>query len=478
MFDAVCPLDARYVGAEEATRKEVEPYLSVKAEIRYQLRVECAVLHAFAELGVLPGDDLAALDGLEDSITPEEVYAEEEKTQHNIRALVNCIQARLPDELKPFVHLGPTSADITDTGRALQLRDFTRNVLLPRLVELERLLSGLAREHAGTLQIGRTHGQHAVPTTFGHAVALFVSRLGNRMLALEKASDALVGKMAGAVGTYNSFALVHPPDPRAVERVVMKRLGLNTSPTGIASQIAEPEPLVDLACASISAFSVLANLADDFRHLMRTEIAEIGKVTSKGHVGSSTMPHKVNPKDFENIKSLWKAFMPRVLTLFADQISEHQRDLSNSASGRFLLELVAGFYYGVIRTIRIMKKTTVNVERMRANLETSKETFIAEPLYIVSGLCGIPNAYDIFKKLSETARERKCSLSDVVEADGWPGDIAARLDEASRSALDAIVKAPESYRGLAETVALETCTHWESVLDDLESRLAGHRSAP
>ncbi|MHC5037687.1 MAG: lyase family protein [Planctomycetota bacterium] len=471
MFDAVCPIDGRYVGAETETFREVWPYLSTQAEIRYQLRVECAILRAYGELGLLPLSDLTSLENLEDKITTEEVYFEEEITQHNIRALVNCIQRRLPDSLKPFVHLGPTSADITDTARALQIRDFFNEVLLHRLIAFERQLIGLSEENAGTPQVGRTHGQHAIPTTFGHAMALYVSRLGNRILALEHAALNLIGKLSGAVGAYNTFSVLFPEDPQEIERRVMQQLGLRSSPTGIASQIVEPEPITDLACAVVSGFSVLANLADDLRNLMRTEIGEIGKVTHKGHVGSSTMPHKVNPKDYENVKSLWKAFMPRVLTLFADQISEHQRDLTNSASGRFLHELIAGFYYGVVRMQRAVKSLRVNREAMARNLDHSKETFIAEPLYIVSGMSGIPDAYEVMKALSERARAKGITLSGVVEEEGWPKALSEGLRPEIMENLEAIRKDPGSYSGIAERVALETCGFWAKQILAVEKKL-------
>jgi adenylosuccinate lyase len=466
MFDAVCPLDGRYIGAEEETLREAGPFLSGNAEIRYQLRVECAILRAFGELGILPGDDLSVLEGLEDSIPTDEVYREEEKTQHNIRALVNCIQKRLPESLRPFVHLGPTSADITDTARSLQIKDFTTKVLLPRLVQLERILIRLCRENAATPMVGRTHGQHAVPTTFGHAVALYVSRLGNRIEAVAASSSKLTGKLAGAVGAFNSFSIVHPADPREIQRRVMAGLGLKTSPTGVASQIVEPEPITDYATACVSAFSVLANLADDLRNHMRTEIGEIGKVTGKGHVGSSTMPHKVNPKDYENVKSLWKAFMPRIITVFSDQISEHQRDLTNSASGRFVMELIGGFYYGVLRMIRALEKIVVRKDAMQKNLEASKETFVAEPLYIVSGMYGIHNGYELVKKLSEKARDEGITLSDVIRRDGWP-EAMTKMGEDTLAALQKILSAPETYRGAAEEVALATADHWGKVMDSI-----------
>jgi adenylosuccinate lyase len=461
-------MDGRYVGADEEILAEVSPYLSAEAEIRYQVRVEVAILRVYAELGICPSGGLPSLDGLEETVRLDEVSAEEEKTRHNIRALVNVMKKRVHESLRPYVHLGPTSADITDTARALALRDFVRRPMLKRLGALERRLIGLAREEAGTPQIGRTHGQHAVPTTFGHAMALYVSRLGGRIEALAGAAGRLVGKLAGAVGTYNSFALVRPGDPREIERRVLAALGLKTSPTGTASQIAEPEPVADLAYAAISGLGVLANLADDLRHLMRSEIGEIRKVTTKEHVGSSTMPHKVNPVDFENVKSLWKAFMPRLVTVLMDQISEHQRDLTNSASGRFLNELLAGVHYAGVRMDRALAKTRVDRDAMRRNLDGSRETFVAEPLYIALGLGDVPDAYDIVKSLSDRARERGTTLGAVIRKDGWPAGAADRMPRDRRELLEAILEHPEQYAGIARGVAEETCAAWARRMEEIE----------
>ncbi len=303
--------------------------------------MEQALLAELEASGVAPRGTSQALAAAlrEDPITPAEVYAEEERIHHNIRALVNCIGRRLDAAAIPamaapaakgYVHLFVTSNDVMDTARALALRDFTREVLLPDLHELMAVLVGAARQHAETLQIGRTHGRHAVPLTLGYWLANYVDRLGQRMERIGQAAAELRGMISGAVGAHNSFALAWPNDPAAFELRVLARLGLRPAEGAVSTQVVQPEFVADFAHALVSTFSVLANLADDYRNLMRSEIEEIGEQTRR--VGSSTMPHKVNPKNFENVKSLWKAAMPRMTTVYMDQISEHQRDLTNSAS--------------------------------------------------------------------------------------------------------------------------------------------------
>src|SRR5690606_3281519 len=181
-------------------------------------------------------------------------------TRHNIRALVNCLAREAGPDLAPWIHLGATSADITETARSLQYRESLDGFLLPQLVELLELWLGLAEQEATTPQIGRTHGQHAVPITFGFAVALHAERLGERIERLQEARGRLRGKLTGAVGAYNALSLL-VPDPEELERRVLERLGL--SPAAVASQILPPEPYVDLFHGLISTFGVLANFADD-----------------------------------------------------------------------------------------------------------------------------------------------------------------------------------------------------------------------
>src|SRR5262249_48498983 len=155
-------------------------------------------------------------------------------------------------------------------------------------------------------------------------------------------------------------------------------------------------------------------LADDFRHLLRNEIHELGQLaeTDAGTeiVGSSTMPHKINPKDFENVKSLWKAYVPRLMTVLMDQISEHQRDLTNSASGRFVMELVTAFAYTVRRLSDSLERIKADKERMAQILDSGKDPIVAEPLYVLLSLLGHPNAHEQARILARQSRVEKRPL--------------------------------------------------------------------
>jgi adenylosuccinate lyase len=454
-FDFISPLDARYYGPEEGFFAALHPYLSEAATIQYQLRVEQAVLAELEAGGIAPAGTAAALAAAlaERPITADEVYAEEQRIHHNIRALVHCIRLRLEAPAREHVHLFVTSNDIMDTARALAYREVTREVLLPDLHRLMAGLVGLARRHADTVQIGRTHGRHAVPLTLGYWLANYVDRLGQRMERLGEAAGELRGMISGAVGAHNSFALRWPEDPGGFERRVLARLGLRPSAGAVSTQVVQPEFVTDFAHALVSTFSVLANLADDCRHLMRSEIEELGERTRR--VGSSTMPHKVNPKDFENVKSLWKAAVPRMTTVYMDQISEHQRDLTNSASGRFLNELVALFAYAARRLDQAVRATVVSLPALERNFEAGRQWTVAEPLYIALALAGEKDAYEISKRAAELCRDREMGLLDYLESDEGRG-VVERLP----SGLREVVLDPRRYLGDSVSRTRWVCDLW------------------
>lgn len=458
IYDSVSPLDFRYYGADPEIFERLSPYVSEAAFIKYQIKVERALLFAFSDFGWLSLDK-KVLEAL-DSVTPEEVYEEEERTGHIIRALVNCIVKRLSPEVSRFVHLFLTSADITDTANALRFQELVRDVILPDLIELQGTIINLAKKHADTSQIGRTHGCHAEPITFGFAMALYVDRLGSRIQMLESTRQNLRGKLSGAVGAYNALSLQLPQSAVLFEKLVLAYMGLQPAAGSISSQIVQAEYMTDLGYAAESCFSVLANLADDIRHLHRSEIAEVQEQYSAEMVGSSTMPHKLNPKSFENVKSLWKAFAPRMTTLLMDQISEHQRDLTNSASQRFLPELFTALDYCTVRLNRAMRALYINEDAMRRNLEISKEHIIAEPLYVLLALQGYPQAYEHMRSLAREARSEGKHLLELARRDP---EIGPRIEKIKAEHPEHIrmLEEPTMYTGQASKRTMAVCARRE-----------------
>ena len=456
LFEAVSPLDFRYYGATETVMDRLKPYVSESAYVKYQAKVEAALVRTLANHGVCSSEIADQVESAVNQVTAEEVYEEQAKIRHNIRSLVNVIRRKIAPSARPYVHLFATSADILDTATALRFKELTEKVILPNLVGFVQQLIELARIHAETVQIGRTHGQHAEPITFGYSLALYVSRLGNRIELIDQAAKNLRGQFSGAVGAFNGLSMVFD-NPEKLETDLLSLLGLKASDTHTSTQCVEPEFISDLAYAVSSTYTILANLSDDMRHLYRTEIGEVGRKYDPNLVGSSTMPHKVNPEAFENVKSLWKAFIPRMQTIFMDSILEHQRDLTNSASSRFLTELFTAFDYSIYRLSRALTELDVKSDQMLQNLQLSAGNTIAEPIYLLLAYYGFPDAYDHTRKLVSQVHDQGATLTDLLWSDSNLRPFLNQLTETQRQTLQDSTR----YIGASVELTRKTCDEWE-----------------
>jgi adenylosuccinate lyase len=457
IFDSISPLDYRYYGSDTAVWEKLQPFLSERALIEYMALVEVALISGFVDEGVCDKAVLEAVHEAAADISVEEVYEEEKKIHHLVRSLVRCLGKNMDVEQRRFIHLSATSHDIIGTAEALRYQEFSQKILLPKLLELEKTLIHIASRDKAVVQIGRTHGQHAVPITFGFTMSEYVARLGERIRGITKGAIRLRGQLSGAVGAYNAMSLV-VKDPLDFEKKVLDKLGLR--PGYHSTQIVAPEFFVDYIHNIISTFGVLANLADDMRHLQRSEIAEVGEYFGEDQVGSSTMPHKKNPIKFENIKSLYKAVMPRMITLYLDQQSEHQRDLTNSASSRFTAEIVATFYIAVHRMCEVMQHIAVDEERLHTNLVLQKDAIVAEPLYVLLSTYGCVDAHEKVRKLVMRSQEENVALVDLVFSDETLKQFASQFTEEQRASL----LHPEKYIGMSIEKTEQVCERWRKEL--------------
>jgi len=435
-FDNFSPTDYRYFV------EDLKPYLTERAFIKYKARVETALVKVLAKFKIISREIAREIIQAADSITAEEVYEEEKRIKHDIRALVNCIRNRVSLKARPYIHFLATSYDIVDTANALRYKDASLKVIIPEMIRLEKTWMSLAERYKDVVQIGRTHGQHAEPITFGFALAQYVNRWGNRILKLKEATNNLVGKFSGAVGAYNASSLFFN-NPEEFERAVLSEVGLN--PANISTQILPPEPVVDFYHAIISSFGVLANFCDDMRNLQRSEIAEVGEEFEEEQVGSSTMPQKKNPLNFENVKSMWKVFMSRMITVYCDQISEHQRDLTNSCSQRYLPEVLVGFTAGVRRMAKVSSKLQIDKTNMEKNLRMSEGLIVAEPLYILLAFQGYSDAHEYMRKLSMRSLKDNQSLIEMIKKDK---NLKPYLEKLTASQKE-IIENPSKYTGIA-----------------------------
>ena len=325
------------------------------------------------------------------------------------------------------------------------------------MIELEKTLITLAKREKNTIQVGRTHGQHAIPITFGFAIAEYVSRLGKSIIKVKDTSGDLRGKFSGAVGSYNASSLFFT-DAEEFEKEILNEFGLK--PATHSTQITEPEYILDFVHSVVSAFGVLANLADDMRNLQRSEIGEVGELFEAGQVGSSTMPHKRNPWNFESMKSMWKQFMPRINTMYMDQISEHQRDLTNSASSRFIPEILTAFYFTVKRMDNFMKKLVVDKNNLQKNFDQNKEMILAEPIYIILAAHNHPDAHEYVRNLTLQSQKTGKPLRELLFKDPEVKPILDKLTEKQKEILDN----PEKYTGIASEKTENVCDFWEKEL--------------
>jgi len=451
-FDSLSPVDYRYWD------EEVAEHLSENGFTRYKLLVELALVKVLYRRGICPGTVVKEVETACGQVTTAEVYEEEDRIRHDIRALVNRIRAKVSDNAKPFVHMTATSYDIIDSANAVRYKEVAEKVLIPRLAKLEEVLIDITIREADTVQVGRTHGQHAVPITFGFAVAEYVSRLGGSITALKELANILPGKFSGAVGAYNASSLFFK-DPEEFEAEILAHLRL--LPAEHSTQIVPPEALTRFLCEVTITAGILANLADDMRNLQRTEIGEVGEEFEAEQVGSSTMPQKQNPINFENAKSCWKIVAPRIMTVFMDQISDHQRDLTNSASARTYGEVIAYVVSTAKRLTRTMNKLRINRVNLDRNLAIQKGLVVAEPLYIILAGLGHPDAHEKVRALTLQAQRETRPLEEVVAGDM---EMIEYLEKMTPYQCQ-ILSNPSLYTGIAAKKAKAVAEKWKQKLE-------------
>lgn len=448
-FESLSPLDYRYWDPRVAS------FLSEKAFLRYKLKVETSLAHALARQGVCSQEIAQEIQEACKSVTMQDVYAEERRVKHDLRAMVNCIQKHVSDEAKPYVHLTATSYDISDTANILRYRDLLTQILIPELIKLEDTLVQLSLREAKTVQVGRTHGQHAVPITFGFSMSGYVSRLGESILQLKSLVSALKGKCSGAVGAYNASSLL-VTDPEQFERDVLAQL--NLEPAEVSTQIIPAEPRIRLFTELVLIAGILADLSDDMRHLQRSEISEIGERFDEDQVGSSTMPQKRNPITFENAKSMWKIILPRLMTVFMDQLSEHQRDLTNSASSRTYGEVMAYVISVTKRLSKTMPNIVLDKTSVQQNVKKQGELVLAEPLYIILASLGHPDAHEAVRRLTQQSDKNEKPLLTLLEADEELQPYLQQMTGEQKT----LFSNPSLYTGIASEKSKKVAMNWKT----------------
>ena len=394
------------------------------------LEVELAATAAWAELGVVPADAAAALAEKATAPTPERVAELEATLHHDTAAFVDAVAEGLGEEGRWF-HYGLTSSDVVDTALALQIREAGRLIL----EEIDRAFAAVvarAEEHRTTLTIGRTHGVHAEPTTFGMKLAGWAFELDRGRRRVARGLEGMrVGKLSGAVGTYAAT------DPE-LERIACERLGLEPAPT--STQILQRDRHAELLAALAVVASSLDKFALEIRHLARTEVAEVQEPFGQGQKGSSSMPHKRNPVVAERICGLARVVRGAALVGLENVALWHERDISHSSAERVVIpDAFLALDYMLDRFTWLMDGLVVREERMRRNLEASHYLFFSQRVLLALVESGLSrdDAYRLVQRNAMRAWDEELDFRELVRADD---EIAGRVDLDAVFDLDAYTR--------------------------------------
>ena len=391
---------------------------SEQRKLETWLEVELAVCEVLAERGVIPPGDMDALRGVQ--VDAEVVTEREQVTDHDVAAFVDVAAAAAGDAGR-WIHYGLTSSDVLDTGLALQLRDAGK-ILVGDAGELVGVLVAQAREYRDTICVGRTHGIHAEPTTFGLKLAGHAFEAERNRSRLESAFERLAfGKLSGAVGTYSAL------DP-TVEGAVMRRLGLEREPA--ATQVVPRDRHAQLLSAVALAGASLERLATEVRHLQRTEVREVEEPFKEGQKGSSAMPHKRNPIVSERISGLARLLRAYASTGLENVALWHERDISHSSVERVALaDATTLLDYMTNLAIRVVGGMRVYPERMRENLELTHGAIFSQSVLtaLVEAGLGRDDAYRIVQAAAQAAWDERRPFRSLLEREA---EVTSRLDAA------------------------------------------------
>jgi len=383
------------------------------------LEVEILAVEAQAKLGVVPPDAAAAIRE-RGAFDVAEIEARERVTEHDVAAFVDVVQERVGQPAGAWVHHGLTSSDVVDTALSVTLVRAC-DVLLEAVDALEAAIAARAEEHRDTVMVGRTHGIHAEPTTFGAKVALWALQVRRDRVRLVRAREAVaVGKLSGAVGTYSNV------DPQ-VEAYVCEHLGLRPVP---ATQVLARDRHAELlyACASVGA--TVESFALEVRHLQRTEVREVEEPFRVGaQKGSSAMPHKRNPVKSEQLCGLARVLRANVIPGLEDVALWHERDISHSSVERIVLpDSLTLAHYVAVKFRSIAEGMVVHPDRMRENLEASHGLVFSQPVLLALVEAGVSrdDAYRIVQRAASESWEKRRAFAEVLREDS---DVTTVLSE-------------------------------------------------
>jgi adenylosuccinate lyase len=426
-----CPLDFRY------GRPEMKAIFSEEGKLTRLLAVEASLARAHAYVGNIPPAAAQEISkkAASGKVTPERVHEIEAEIRHDLMAVVKALTEVCEGDAGHYVHLGATSYDIIDSANALMFRDGL--ILVQQgLEDLEEALARLARAHRDTVMLGRTHGQAAVPMTFGLKMAVFLLETHRHLERLdEMRGRVLVGKMAGAVGSSAGLG----PKAFEIAEFVARDLGIGMEdgPT----QIVQRDRYNELFAWMANVATSLEKFATEIRNLQRSEIAEVAEgFDRKKQVGSSTMAQKRNPVKSEKVSGLARVVRSNLTPAYENAVQWHERDLANSSAERFLIPHAFVLLDEIVRDMaNVFANLEVNADKMRANLASHREVMAESVmLKLVEKGLGRQEAHEAVRRASMTGQDfEKALLGDA--------EISSKMSAAElRAVLD-----PANYTGMS-----------------------------
>jgi adenylosuccinate lyase len=391
---------------------------SDEGKLRTWLAVELAATAAWAELGVVPAEAARALQSRAVSPEPQRVAELEATLHHDTAAFVDAVAEQLGEEGRWF-HYGLTSSDVVDTALAIQIREAGR-LILEGIDRAFAAVVARAEQHRTTLQMGRTHGVHAEPTTFGLKLVGWAFELDRGRRRVARALEEMrVGKFSGAVGTYAAT------DPE-LERIACERLGLEPAPT--STQILQRDRHAELLATLAVVASSLDKFALEIRHLARTEVAEVQEPFGKGQKGSSAMPHKRNPVVAERICGLARVVRAAAVVGLENVALWHERDISHSSAERVVVpDAFLAVDYMLDRFTWLIDGLVVREQRMQRNVEASFYLFFSQRVLLALVESGLSrdDAYRLVQRNAMRAWDEELDFRELVRSDD---EIARRID--------------------------------------------------
>ncbi|WP_226647033.1 adenylosuccinate lyase [Mesobacillus subterraneus] len=401
------------------TRPEMGAIWTEENRFKAWLEVEILACEAWAELGEIPKEDVKKLRE-NASFDIERIKEIEEETRHDVVAFTRAVSETLGDERK-WVHYGLTSTDVVDTALSYVLKQ-ANEILLKDLENFVEILSNKAKEHKYTVMMGRTHGVHAEPTTFGLKLALWLEEMKRNLERFKMASrDVEFGKISGAVGTYANI------DP-FVEAYVCEKLGLQPAPISTQTLQRDRHAFYMGALALIA--TSIEKFAVEIRGLQKSETREVEEFFAKGQKGSSAMPHKRNPIGSENMTGMARVIRGYMTTAYENVPLWHERDISHSSAERIILpDATIALNYMLNRFGNIVKNLTVYPENMKRNMERTLGLIYSQRvlLALIDKGMSREEAYDTVQPRAMEAWEKQVQFRSLIESDE---KIAGLLNEA------------------------------------------------